>query len=95
MAPDELKFHAIGLCGGKSLMLSPEAKYAVSMSEAANCLPAVIRSMSELIEFDYKGVRLTLYRTGSLMFYHMNVFETACCYAAEIYAMLGGAIRQE
>ena len=80
-----MKYHVTMLCGGESMMLSPSERPRVDMSSASGSLgDSVLRSNKDMVEFMYKGVRLTLYPNGSVMFYHFIDLEMAKVYADEV-----------
>ena len=73
------------LCGGRSLMLVPRSFMEMDPSERVRELGAdVLRSSSEMAEFMYEGVKVTLYPNGGLMFYHLDDPDLAERYADTI-----------
>lgn len=44
---------------------------------------------NEFVKIEWRTVPVTLYRTGSMLFYHLNDRDTAESYATEILTKLG------
>ena len=73
------------------MMLSPSEIYKMDLEAVAKGLDCeILRSNKDMVEFMYKGIKLTLYPNGSIMFYHFTDFDTACVYADEIIDKLTG-----
>ena len=85
-----MKYHVAMLCGGESMMLSPSDGTKIDMTSMAKEFgDSVLRANKDMIEFMFKGIKLTLYPNGRIMFYHFTDLESAKCYADEIMATVG------
>ncbi|WP_026069007.1 hypothetical protein [Methanomassiliicoccus luminyensis] len=73
------------------MMLTPRTKIAVDMAHAADVLKDISNKTTEmLVQFDWKGVQITLYRSGSMHFYHFIDVPLGKRYAEEILAHVRG-----
>ncbi len=55
------------------MMLAPSVAYDIDLIHASEILvQSVLRASEEMVEFMFDGIKLTLYASGSLMFYHFN-----------------------
>ena len=50
----------------------------------------ILRSNKDMVEFMHRGVKLTLYTNGSIMFYHFTDLDVAYSYADEILKTING-----
>ena len=84
-----MRYHVTMLCGGQSMMLTPSETTAVDLKRAAGILgESVLRSSEDLVEFMFRGIKITAYANGSLMFYHFIDLEKATEYADEVLAKI-------
>lgn len=88
MKSEQIEFHSMRLCGGLSLMLIPNREVQISMVDAKDILPDVIRSNDEFIEFIKDELHITIYRSGGMLFYHFVDVDAAKKNAQEIVHML-------
>lgn len=86
-----MKFHITMLCGGQSMMLTPSDTYKIDLDSIKEKLPGVIKSSKDMLEFMYKGIKITLYTSGSVFFYHFIDKEKAFVYAEEILLIVNGS----
>ncbi len=83
-----MRFAMIRLCGGASAMLTPDRKIAIDLGKC-NAIGDIIASNAEYIQFMWKGVRVTLYSNGSILFYHFIDEEKSRGYASDILRTIG------
>ena len=76
----------IPLCGGKSMMLSPSERYDIDLISVSGSFDDVQRVSKDMMEFMYRGIKITLYPNGSVMFYHFTDLEKGRLYADEVIA---------
>ena len=79
-----LKFGAVRLCEGKSLMLTPSDSVYIDMDDAEKRFSLISRMENEFVKIDWNGVPVTIYSTGSMLFYHLNDRDIAESYAINI-----------
>lgn len=79
-----MKFHVTMLCGGKSMMLTPSESVTVNLKEAEKKVSDVVKCSSEMLEFMYHDIKITLYTSGNVFFYHFIDRPKAFEYAEEI-----------
>ena len=73
------------------MMLSPSEIYKMDLEAVAKGLDCeILRSNKDMVEFMYKGIKLTLYPNGSIMFYHFTDLDDAYSYADEILTKING-----
>lgn len=83
-----MKFHVTMLCGGKSMMLTPSEAVAVDLTEAEKRVTDVVKSSSEMLEFMYHDIKVTIYTSGNVFFYHFIDKPKAFEYAEEILKLV-------
>ena len=73
------------------MMLSPSEIYKLDLEDVVDKMDdGVLRSNKDMVEFMHKGVKLTLYTNGSIMFYHFTDLDVAYPYADEILVKVNG-----
>ena len=90
-----MKYHITMLCGGESMMLTPSEIYRLDLEDAVGKMDdEILRSNKDMVEFMHKGVKLTLYTNGSIMFYHFTDLEVAYAYADEVLEIAKGGRKE-
>ncbi|MDR0198726.1 MAG: hypothetical protein LBI08_03185 [Methanomassiliicoccaceae archaeon] len=87
-----MRYSITRLCGGKALMASPRETLDIDMREAANILSGKgeIKSVDDMmLVMSWKGMEVTLYAQGKVMFHPLDSRDLAITYADEI---LGGLV---
>ena len=72
------------------MMLAPSERSEFDLLEVSKGFGDVLRATKDMVEFMYKGVKLTLYPNSNIMFYHFTDLEAANSYADEVLAMING-----
>lgn len=83
-----MKFHVTMLCGGKSMMLTPSETVSVDLVEAEKKVTDVVKSSNEMLEFMYHDIKITIYSSGNVFFYHFTDRPKAFEYAEEILKLV-------
>ena len=81
-----MKFTVTRLCGGKALMASPQDMADIDLDEAAEILSkeGFAKKKDEeglMLILDWKGMEVTLYPQGKVMFYPLAEKEQAIEYS--------------
>ena len=73
------------------MMLSPSESCNLDLEAVAKGMDdEILRSNRDMVEFMHRGVKLTLYPNGSMMFYHFTDLDVASSYADEMMATING-----
>ncbi|MCL2786615.1 MAG: hypothetical protein FWD81_05305 [Methanomassiliicoccaceae archaeon] len=86
-----MRYSVTRLCGGKALMAAPREQLDIDMERAASVLSEAgeIRSTDEMmIVLSWKGMEVTVYRQGKVMFHPLDDRNTAVSYADEILSLI-------
>jgi len=84
-----LKYGAVMMCEGKSLMLTPAEIVDIDMDAVEELHPLVSRFENEFVKIIWEDVPVTIYSNGSMLFYHLAEKTIAECYAIDILISLG------
>ena len=84
-----LKYGAVRMCEGKSLMLTPAEVVDIDMNLVEEMYPLLSRFENDFVKIDWKGVPVTIYSNGSMLFYHLADKDIAERYAIDIIISLG------
>ena len=68
------------------MMLSPSERYDINLISVSGSFDDVQRVSKDMMEFMYRGIKITLYPNGSVMFYHFTDLERGRLYADEVIA---------
>ncbi len=68
------------------MMLSPSERYDIDLISVSGSFDDVQRVSKDMMEFMYRGIKITLYPNGSVMFYHFTDLEQGRLYADEVIA---------
>ena len=68
------------------MMLSPSERQDIDLMSVSKSFDDVIRVSKDMMEFMYRGIKITLYPNGSVMFYHFTDLEDGRSYADEVIA---------
>lgn len=68
------------------MMLSPSERYDIDLISVSGSFDDVQRVSKDMMEFMYRGIKITLYPNGSVMFYHFTDLEKGRLYADEVIA---------
>ena len=68
------------------MMLSPSERYDIDLISVSGSFDDVQRVSKDMMEFMYRGIKITLYPNGSVMFYHFTDLENGRLYADEVIA---------
>ena len=84
-----MKFTITRLCGGKALMASPADSMDIDLEKAAVILSedGFVKKRNEeglMLIMDWKGMEVTLYTQGKVMFYPLSEKELAIGYATDM-----------
>jgi len=88
-----MRYSVTRLCGGKALMVAPRDDACIDMEKAVSILStaAEIRSSDEMmITMSWKGMEVTVYPQGKVMFHPLDDRNAAVAYANEILDLLNG-----
>ena len=86
-----MRYSVTRLCGGKALMASPRGPMEIDMGNAASVLSGIgeVRSNDGMmLVFMWKGMEVTVYQNGKVMFHPMDDRNTAISCADEILSMI-------
>lgn len=91
MADDgRIRYTVTRMCGGKSVMLTPRASVEVDLDKASECFSDILnKSNPEFIEIQWGETPVTIYKKGSIFFYHLNDQEVCEAHSNEILSRLG------
>ena len=78
------KYGMVRLCEGKSIMLTPQDTVLIDMDRAQGTFRTVLRVENEFVKVEWNGTLVTMYRKGSMLFYHLDDRNTAERYATDI-----------
>jgi len=87
-----MRYSVTRLCGGKALMAAPRDRIDIDMEKAPDILSkkGEIKSAEEMmIVMSWKGMEVTVYANGKIMFYPLDSRDDAISYANEILGALG------
>ena len=76
------------LCGGFSVMIRPDSDMGLDL-RTLDCFDDVSKKNAIMLKFPWEGIEVTMYRDGSLIFYHFEDQEIAEKYAGEIWERIG------
>ncbi|MCL2890563.1 MAG: hypothetical protein FWF40_01570 [Methanomassiliicoccaceae archaeon] len=82
-----MRYSVTRLCGGKALMVSPRDIIGVDMEKAYRTLSRTAEMKSRddmMIVMSWKGMDVTVYSQGKIMFHPLDDRDTAVSYANEI-----------
>ena len=82
------KYGMVRLCEGRSIMLTPRCSILIDLDVVSRELSAVSRFEDEYVKVGWNGVLVTLYRKGSMLFYHLDDRDVAERYATDILMAL-------
>jgi len=88
-----MRYSVTRLCGGKALMAAPREPLNIEMSDAAAILSRTceIKSCDDMmLVMSWKGMEVTLYTQGKVMFHPLDDRNAAIAYANEILAQFIG-----
>ena len=83
------RYGVVRLCEGRSIMLTPRCSVQIIADDAERIFGAVSRAGDEFVKINWNNALVTLYRSGSMMFYEISERELAERYATEILTKLG------
>ena len=86
-----MRYSVTRLCGGKALMASPRETIEVDMEKAASVLSKVgeLRSSDGMMTvISWKGMEVTVYQNGKVMFHPMDDRNAAITCADEILSLI-------
>jgi hypothetical protein len=87
-----MRYSITRLCGGKALMAAPRDPMAIDLDHAAVVLGSagLVKAHDDMmLVMSWKGMEITLYSQGKIMFHPLDDRNTAILYADEILGMLG------
>ena len=87
-----MRFSVTRLCGGAALMVSPRNAMDIDIEKASHTLSKIgdIKSRDDMmLVMSWRGMEVTLYSQGKVMFHPLSDRDTAISYASEILGMLG------
>ena len=84
-----LKYGAVRMCEGKSLMLTPAEIVDIDMDLVGEMYPLLSRFENDFVKIDWENVPVTIYSNGSMLFYHLTDKDVAERYAIDILISLG------
>lgn len=80
------------MCGGESLMLTPVPAVPVEMKKVTDVFEDLCEKVSEdFVTIGWNGIPCTIYKRGSILFYHVTDRTAAKKYFLEIYDKLNTA----
>jgi hypothetical protein len=88
-----MRYSVTRLCGGKALMTAPRETVVIDIKKAAGILSGtgVMKSCDDMmLVVLWKGMDVTIYQQGKVMFYPLDDRDEAISYADEILGMLIG-----
>jgi len=86
-----MRYTVTRLCGGKALMASPRENITVDMERAYGILSKIgdMGSADDMmIVMSWRGMEVTVYSQGKVMFHPLDDRNTAVSYADEILSMI-------
>ena len=83
------EYGVVRMCEGKSLMLTPADVLDMDMDLVEEMHPLLSRFENDFVKIDWRGVPVTIYSNGSMLFYHLTDKDIAERYAIEILISLG------
>ena len=89
-----MRFTVTRLCGGRALMATSKEELNVDMEKAyafISCEGAVKSREDLMMTAEWRGMEITLYPQGKVMFFPLSDKDTAVKYAAEILLGAGAA----
>ena len=66
------------------MMLSPSERQDIDLMSVSGSFDDVMRVSKDMMEFMHRGIKVTLYPNGSVMFYHFTDLEKGRMYADEV-----------
>jgi len=88
-----MRYTVTRLCGGKALMVTPREPFVVDIVKAKAKLSKIseIKSSDEMIlVIIWKGMEVSIYSNGKIMFHPLEDRSLAVSYANEITAVVNG-----
>ena len=88
-----MRYSVARLCGGKALMVSPREPYDIDIEKAAGILSKTSEIKSAdgvMLVIMWKGMEVTIYANGKIMFHPLEDRNTAISYANELMTVLSG-----
>lgn len=91
MADDgRIRYTVTRMCGGKSIMLTPRTPIEVDLDTASECFSDILnKSNPEFIEIQWGDTPVTIYKNGSIFFYHLNDHVVCEGHSNDILRRLG------
>ena len=86
-----MRYSVTRLCGGKALMAAPREQIEIDMGKAPGILSGTgeIKSAEEMmLVMAWKGMEVTVYANGKIMFYPLDSRDDAISYANEILGLV-------
>lgn len=87
-----MRYSVTRLCGGKALMAAPRDPLDIDLDHAVVILASVgiVKSCDDMmLVMSWRGMEVTLYSQGKVMFHPLDDRNAAIAYADEILGMLG------
>lgn len=88
-----MRYSVTRLCGGKALMAAPRTPMDINMERAASELSKAgeLKSADEMmLIISWKGMEVTVYSQGKVMFHPLDDRNAAISYADEILGLIIG-----
>jgi len=92
-----LKFTVTRLCGGRALMMVPREDIVLDMDHAVNLLGEVtedVRRDGLMVLCMWRGLEMTLYEQGKVMFFPLQERSQGIVLATEILEVLASARKE-
>ena len=89
-----MRFSIARLCGGKALMVSPADDLGIDTKKAADVLSGigvVKENDDSMIIMSWKGMEVTVYRNGKIMFHPLSDRDAAVEHAAYLLRSISGS----
>ena len=86
-----MRYTVTRLCGGKALMVSPRDIITIDMDRAYGILSNIgdMKSTDDMMfVMSWKGMEVTVYSQGKIMFHPLDDRDTAVSYANDILDMI-------
>ena len=86
-----MRYSVTRLCGGKALMAAPRDQIEIDMEKAPVILSkkGEIKNAEEMmLVMSWKGMEVTVYANGKIMFYPLDSRDDAISYANEILGLV-------
>ena len=86
-----MRYSVTRLCGGKALMVTPCERISldiVKISDALSKVGDIAKTDDMMLVMSWKGVEVTVYSQGKIMFYPVDDRDVAVSYANDILSML-------